>query len=66
MTGSYDGAVKIWDLQRFKNLVVNHDFDRDINLLETSQNYYCYTSMQNSEIYLRNFDRPDSLQKYEL
>ena len=40
MTGSYDGAVKIWDLQRFKNLVVNHDFDRDINLLETSQNYY--------------------------
>ena len=65
LTGGYDGVVKLWDLSRAKSLMENQDYDRDISLLETSQQFYCCTSSTSREICLRNLERPELVQKYE-
>lgn len=66
LTGGYDGVVKLWDLSRVKALATYQDFDRDISILDTCQQYFCYASSLNTGICLRNFERPDVLQKIEL
>ena len=65
-TGSYDGSIKIWDLNSCKVRTSNQDFDRDISLLETFEDLYVFASSNDNGICMRSLNKPQMVRKFEM